>query len=558
MVDVTNYWPDPKGVSSDQTTILAHNYFYNPSPVGSYDGYLATGTATLSQPAGRSIKGAGGIRVTSPDASSGVALTLFEYDNRRDNTVAVYVRASSAMTITASVTVTGYTISTFNTKIGWGEYGWGEPYSYTESASYTFAAGEVKRVRIGSYLSTNPTGAAQHRYHLKGAGTFDIDGVMHVGYQTDGVHPSNYPGGVYDIANVQPYFDGDKTDTAHLTYSWDGTANASRSTQRGNRARYLQGRELAAAGYNNCRTSALPSGETGVAMQAPWEWHTGSSAYPLGYGVDLRSLGLTTGKHYVLSMDAVSLYENYIEGQPGHLYDSIYAGNNAGSTYPHPMRKRLHQPLTVGSTAITEHYLTVYRGWMTGESFFTDFSLFEVAFRAPTWSPNGVAAALPLDLLAHGLVAGSSYRVQFSNTYLDTADKFYRIEYQTAAGGSTWSTLYENVYDAAVQGSYFVGDITVPSAATALRLTANTTSQLSFDFDVFSIPPDSFSGDTPDGGGYTYSWSGTPYQSASVRSEAAAGPTAQVFVSGSSTGIAVSEMRVVVSGGSLVPVTEAG
>lgn len=553
MADVTNLWPDPKAVSSDQTTILAHNYFYNPSPVGSYDGYLATGTATLSQPSGRSIKGAGGIRVTSPDASSGVALTLFEYDNRQDNTVAVYVRASSAMTITASITATGYTPA-FQTKIGWGEFGWGETYTYTETASYTFAAGEVKRVRIGSYLNANPTGAAQHRFHLKGAGEFDIDGVMHVDYVTDGVDPASFPGGYWDIPNVPPYFDGDKTDTAHLMYSWDGTANASRSTQRGNRARYLQSREQAwNIGYNNCRTSALPGGETGVAVQAPWGTQDGSSAYALGYNVDLRSLGLEAGKHYVLSMDVVSLYENFIEGYPGHLYDSVYLNPGTGSTYPHPLRKRLHQPLTVGGTAITDNYLTVYRNWMTGESFFTDFSLFEVPFRAARWTPNGVAANLPLDLLAHGLVPGSSYRVQFEG-YLDAASKFYRIEYQTAAGGSTWTTLYENVYDAAVESSYFGGDITVPAAATALRLTANTTSQLYFDFDVFSTPPAAFSGDTPDGGGYTYSWAGTPYQSASIRSEAT-GPTAQVFVGG--TAKTVSEMRIV-SGGSLVPVTEAG
>jgi hypothetical protein len=558
MADVTNLWPDPKFVSSDETTVLAYNHFENPSPIASLTGWNAAGTATVTLDSGAAIKGAGGVEVVSPDGTSGLTITSIP-ETHYGGTLskfnfAVYVRAHAAMTLTASV-ASDMEISSSMTKIGWGDFGWGEEYTYVEGASHTFEAGEVKRLRLSARTTSSSAGTRNWRIHLLGTGTFDADAAWRGDFVLDGVDPATYPGGYWDIADATLYFDGSTADTAEFTYSWEGTANASRSIKTGHLPKFMDSRAVA-NGHENVRTAILAGGETGFAMQAAWEFNNSNTANFLGDNVDLKTLGLVEGNSYVLSIDVVSTSENYVEGYIGDLYSGMYLTGNGsaetGSNMPAVMRRRLHLPI-IPDAGTSEHYLVCYRGWVTGESYFTDASLFEVEFIAPTWSPNGNAANLPLDLLAHGLEPGKDYIALF-DTHLNSG-QYYRVEYQTGGGGS-WTAIFEDVHDAGYQGDYYRHEFTVPGTATAVRLVANTAAdQLYFDAEFFSVPPEPFSGDTPDGGGYTYSWAGTPYESASIRSDAAAGPTAKVFVGG--TAINITEMRAVV-GGSLIPITEAG
>lgn len=553
MVDVTNLWPDPKFVSSDETTILAYNYFENPSPVSALTGWNVAGTATVTQDSGASIKGAGGVEVASPNGTSGLTISIPE---TRDGSphwcfnFAVYVRAHSAMTITASVT-SDITLH-FNTYLGWGDFGWGEDFSYEAGGAIAFEAGEVKRFRVAARTSLTTAATRNWGIHFLGTGTFDVDAAWLGDYVRDGIDPESYPGGDWNIPDVPLYFDGAMTDTGEFIYSWEGAANASRSIKRGNLPKYFQS-SVPEPGYNNARTAILAGGEPGAALQAAWQWNTSNTGNFLEDNADLKTLGLDVDGKYVLSIDVISTYENYLEGYLGDKYGSMYLSGNGGTEsgclMPEVMRERLHMPIIVGAGTV-EHYLICYRGWVTGESFITDASLFEVEFVAPGWSPE-TSADLPLDLLAHGLEPGKDYIALF-NRGLGSGE-YYRVEYQTGGGGS-WTPIFEDVYDAGFEGDYYQHEFTVPETATALRLAAAAT-QLSFQADFFSVPPAPFSGDTPDGGGYTYSWAGTPYESASIRSEAASGPTAQVFAGGAAK--TVSAMRVV-QGGSLIDVTEAG
>lgn len=556
MVAVTNLWPDPKFVSPGVQRVLAYNYFHNPSPTNmtATNGWGRAGTAVLSIDPASPIKGPGGMKIVSPNTTSGLYLTLQERGSYEGHVVTAYVRARTAMTVTASITA-NYALRP--AVIGWGDYGWGETYSYVQGTSYTFAAGEVKRVRFGiSGTTGSQVGDVGYKFNLLGTGTFDVDAVWHGDFVLDGVDPADYPGGYNTIPNATLYFDGNTPDTAEFTYSWEGAPYNSRSVKSGTVPKYLWPRD----GHSNTRAAILAGGERGAALQSDWEMNTYSVADFLGQGdsIDLKTLGLTAGKKYVLSVDIVSTYENYIEGYIGHLYDSVYLGGSgtpqSGTPLPAILRRRLHLPMIPDAAELTG-YLTSYRNWVTGETFFTDVSLFEVEFAAPTWSPydNGGAAALPLDLFTHGLQPGKSY-VNLFDTPLSSG-QYYRIEYQTAAGGGTWTTLMENVYDVNFRAEYYRNEFTVPADATALRLSA-TAAQIYFDTEFFSKPPDCFNGDTPTGGGYSYAWTGTPYQSASIRTDSSStGPNAQVFVSG--TAKTVTEMRVSV-GGTLINVTELG
>jgi hypothetical protein len=577
MTTLTNLWPNPKFATADGPTVLAYNYFHNPSPVSALTQFTAAGTATIELDATSAIKGAGGVKVTSPDGTSGIQLTLSEYDSKEYASVSVYVRAREAMTITGSATGTTHALHPLgysNTFIGWGEYGWGETYSMVAGASHTFAAGEVKRFRMnarvkrttagGTWNSSSPTNVG-YVFKLAGDGEFDIDAVMHVDSVTDGVDPADYPGGIFDINNMPPYFSGATAATNSWTHDWTGTANASRSRRLGTRAKYALGWKdqyaLGGSDHDNARQLTLAGGETAVAIQSDWEYNS--------YGVldflsptgteDLTGHGLVSGTSYVLSWDIVSLYENYIEGTVGGLWDNFYCSAGvapAGGSYDvpavHPLRKRIHIGFTATGAAV-EAYQTVYRNYVTGESAITSMSLIEVDFVGAEWSPNGTYA--PLDLLAYGLEAGGTYTAVITDGLL-TVGQFYRVEYQTGGGGA-WTTLDEALYDAAYVSQTYELNFTAPANVTALRMSTDTgqAASNSFDAQFFSTPPEYFDGDTTDGGGYTYSWAGTPGDSASIRTPAPSTPNAKVFVAGAA--VTVTAMRVVVNG-TLVNVTEAG
>jgi hypothetical protein len=564
MPDVINLWPDPKFITSDETSILAYNYFHNPSPVDSLAGFTAAGTATLTLDPTVSIRGQGGLTVDSPDASSGVTMALSERDEYRAHNFTVYVRAHEAMTITGSATA-DYTLWPV-TAIGWGDFGWGEAYSYVEGASYTFAAGEVKRFRICTELrrttqgGTWPLGTpAGMRFHLKGTGTFDVDAVWHGDFVDDGI---GEPGGEL-ICDAPLYFDGASTDTVEFSYSWEGPANASRSVKTGQVPKHAKSDYSFEPGYDNARLAVLPGGEKALAFQAAWEMNTYNSLYfgiPGEYGdqnsYDLKQYGLEPGKFYVFSVDLVSTYENYIEGYVEGDWDQFYLTGDTAETgvpFSHPLRRRFHMPIIAGPDPVPVD-ATVYRNWATGETFLTSVSLFEVPFVAPTWSPDGSAANLPLDLLAHGLQAGSSYIATFDVQL--AAGQFYRVEYQDSVGGP-WITAAEALHDPDYVSEYYELAFDLPAGAVAARLSADP-AQVWFDLEVFSQPPAYFDGDTPDGGGFTYSWAGLPGDSMSIQSVAGGGTPpaleAQVFTGG--TAKTVTEIRVAGPGGVLATVTD--
>lgn len=572
MVDVVNLWPDPKLQTTAGTTVLAENFFQNPSPTSALTNFTADGTATVTLDAGSSIKGPGGVKVISPDTSSGLRITAFPgwTPNYEHVGFFVYVRAHAAMTVTASIDADYVLWDPVAGDLGWGDYGWGETFSFVAGASHTFAAGEVKRFRgyarvkrstSGGTWISGTSGEVGYKLHLKGTGTFDVDAV----YQNAGVRESADPlaGGV-GIPTAPLWFDGSTADDATFTYEWTGTPEASTSRKLGLQTKYLRAPHAGVtAGHEPTYTMALTGGEKAGVLQSGWTKAATSYASFTSTGdpaaEDLKPLGLEVGKSYVLSYDFVTLHENYLEGSVSGGWDSFYglAGADGYIGYPmeYPQRQRINLPFTVDSSAL-EAYAQVYRNYETGATALTSVSLFEVAFHMPQWSSPafgqpGYGVAGTLDLLAQGAVAGGSYNAN-TDRRLNAAGQYYRFEYQTGGGGS-WTTLAESVYDAGYVSDSYAWEFTVPADATALRLAHNNNG--TFRLDLYSTPPEFFYGDTPDGGGYTYSWSGTPYDSSSIRSEASTGPTAQVFTGGVAKN--VSEMRVVV-GGSLVPVTQAG
>jgi hypothetical protein len=561
MPTVTNLFPDPKFQTRDGvTTVLAVNNFPNPSPVSSLTGYTPVGTATLTQDSAVSIKGDGGLTVTSPDGASGVK---FEMPAARDviytNSLTVYVRAHAAMTLTGTATA-GYTLWG-PPEIGWGDYGWGETFSYVKGASHTFAAGEVKRLRIGIKMKTSGTGAnwtwgtpAGYVLQLLGTGTFDVDAVWLGDFNESGT------AAVSAIPAAPLYFDGNTPDTGNYLYEWTGTPNASTSRQIGHLAKYLRtgtfGNDM--AGVENAYSLTLPGGETAGALQSPWDLNQYQRAIigPAGGVHNLREFGLTTGNSYVLSYDFVSLYENYIENNVSGGYDNLYSDIEFTGFVDkywaipqvHPQRQRIHIPFTLTADgAIPQATIDVYRNYVTGVTAFTSVSLFEVDVHA-TVDLDGTGSNV--DLLALGCTPGGTYTAHWIFETLGSG-KFYRIEYQTGGGGA-WTSLAYHGYDAGYVSENYESTFTLPAETTAARMASST--GLYPTFDIFTTPPDYFDGDTPDGGGYAYAWSGTPGDSASLRT-ASSGFEGRYYIGG--VGIPITEIRVQ-TGGVLTPAIEIG
>lgn len=577
MVDIVNLWPDPKLQTTDGMTLLGQNEFENPTPTDSLAGFVSEGTATIALDPTSSIRGDGGVKVISPNSSSGIRISaspgvfvLPAYND--DINFTVYIRAREAMTITAVVDADYelWDLTQPYSAVGWGDLGWGEPYSYVPGLSYTFAANEVKRFRVLTRVKRVQsggtwqygTGLVGWKFHFHGTGTFDVDAV-HQGYGVDdGVDPAGFPGGVYTIANAPLFFCGDTPDDDTYSYSWLGLPRASASLKHGHQLKYLHddfgGTE---EGSEPLYAITLPGGEKAGAHQSGWDHSSGSSAdFTDGTlsGKDLKALGLDVGKSYVLSYDFVSMMENYIEGYIGGSWDQIYveAGPNSYLGYPldHPQRTRVNLPFTVTADPILA-YEQVYRNWDTGYHAITSVSIFEVEFVMPQWS--GAEFGSPefgtpgtLDLLAQGVEPGKTYLAN-TDRQLD-AGEYYRFEYQVSGG--SWVTLSESLYDADYKSETYIWEFTVPEDATAFRFSLSKNGYASLD--VFSKPPEFFYGDTPDEEGFIYSWAGAPGESASIMSEAIeASIEARIFISG--IAVEVTDIRIV-SGGILKAVTEIG
>lgn len=553
-----NYFLDPRLEITDAETIIAKNYFHNPSPTSVLTGFSAAGTASIALDPTSAIKGAGGIKVTSSNAGSGIEIRPQEEQVKSDTspTFTVYVRAREAMTITGSV-YADYTMwPPENDCPGWGDFGWGEPYTFVKGWSHTFTAGEVKRFRVmpsikstgsgGTYPGIGDIGWA---LQIFGDGEFDIDGVWFGGGVDDGVDPDDFPGGEWEIPNAPLFFSGATANTDDYTYEWEGLPDASVSIQKARRPKYIR-----SSGWSFDRSMELvylidqPGGETAVAMVSDWDESSSSNVYfttdgPAdGVGEDLKNLGLVEGKHYAISFDLKSVMENYVEGYIGGVWDQLwFEADDAylGIPMDHPLERRLTVPFTVGSGAAA---VSVYcgRNWYTGYHLVDKVSIVEIDFNT-AYSGNEVEE---LDILAAGAVPGGTYTA-IADSAPAAVDGYYRAEALTVSG---WTTLTEMLYDPDYKSDSVELTFTIPADASGARLSWSANWGPSIY--LYSVPIPYFDGDTPDGGGFYYSWSGTPGESASIRSTTPPGPPpeidARVWVGGTEQNVA--EIRVVTGG----------
>lgn len=574
MVDVVNLWPDPDFRTTDRDGLVLFNLFPNPTPTVDLTHWAAVSGGSITRTADAALfpgNSTYGCRVVNGVTLTGANTT----DQGQDWCFTGRIRASEAMTITmsAEMLTAGQTIEIRNS--GWGSFGWGEdPTDYITGLSKTFEADEECVFRI--YCGEDNPGVAgavhQVLLTLSGTGTFDLDGIT----QTIGVDDGFGDDPPYDdIPNAPLFFSGDTPDDENFTYSWYGTANNSASLQYAAVPKYS-----GAAPYDYVWNDDLPIVPDGTFQYtAPGGEHRaglrsaimfGRNEFTLGDGTnpDIRGLGLEPG-NYVVSFDYVQDYTTYFYGyqEPvwgSNCYFQIWDRDPGLGGYPYnriqymplngftPYRKRFYAPFTVGPDSIIEISTDSPQNWMSGDIYFTNVAINQIENIYHTYDGLALEVSGNYDLMALGVEAGKSY--QINAEYYDPV--VGTVEYKVGAG--SWTTLANSYIGVQVEPDYALGDyysFTVPADATEVRLSLSDPAITIGTFDLFDAPPPFFDGDTADGDGYSYSWEGTPYDSPSIRSDAAAGPTAQVWVSGAATDVA--EMRVVVAG-TLVPITEAG
>jgi hypothetical protein len=270
------------------------------------------------------------------------------------------------------------------------------------------------------------------------------------------------------------------------------------------------------------------------------------------YG-DAFSCGMEAGKSYMFSatmttpVDLDPDEEFYIEagGEWGDGYYDYSDGLAAGSV-------RLHTPCHVEARAGSGGLILWADGLNEGRELFMD----KVQLTEVTQWYRGLLPTISgtMDLAAMGLQAGSSYYVRSirSSDVTQPGDTF-----QILAGPD--EDHLTAVHTRAITDEYTWHVVEIPADAVIIRAVGSMTKlslTYAWQIAVFDAPTDYFSGDTTDGGGYAYSWAGTPHDSASIRTEAAAsGLTGQVFIDG--VGVAFSEARIVIDG-DLVNITEIG
>lgn len=268
---------------------------------------------------------------------------------------------------------------------------------------------------------------------------------------------------------------------------------------------------------------------------------------------DAYSCGVEAGKGYMFS----ATFSSPVDLDPTWgfaLYTDVYSGDEYASNYVEGMAAgstRLHVPFHARSDSLSAS-LTAYAYLGPDAEIFVD----KVQISEATEWYRGFLPTVTgtMDLAAMGLQAGNSYylRAVRSATVFQPGDTF-----QILAGPDEGSLTA--VHSHAADADSFWYEVDIPADAVIIRAVGSVTKvSLTWPWQItlFDGPSAYFSGDTTDGGGYTYSWAGTPHDSASVRTEAApAGIIGQVFIDGA--GVGITEARVVVDG-SLVNITEIG
>jgi hypothetical protein len=572
MTAVINFWPDPDLRTTNRTGFVAANLFPNPTPTVDLTHWSAVPGGSITRTADAALfpETSYGCRVVDGVSLAGATTA----DNGLDNTFTGRVRASEAMTITISLAMLDPTQTPETRTVGWGDFGWGETLVYEDGASKTFAADETATFRIYGGEANPGVPSVDHNIvvTLSGTGTFDVDGIVQWIGVDDGA------GDLFDaIPDAPLFFDGDTPDDANFTYSWFGTAHDSASLQTASIPKhawctyaYEYSAELDPGPHAEGAFAVTKGGEHRVALRS--EIMFGRPDLIFSDGTVPENPEYDAGfplppGNYVFSFDYVTDYPVYFYGYPEpewacNAYFYIEDADPAGVGYPWnrlayapingypPYRQRMALPFTATETSIIQPYLTTGQDWVTGDVYITNVAVFEIPeILHRFWDLPSDTGGL-WDLTAMGVEAGKSYH---SNMEMSDANGHPVFEYKVGEGD--WITLVESTLAPTVEpimllGEYF--DFTVPADATEVRLRMTDPAINVATFDLFSSPPEFFSGDTADGWGYSYSWSGTPYDSTSVRTDAPApGPTAQVWVGGTAQN--VGEMRVVVAG-TLVPV----
>lgn len=573
MVDVVNLWPDPDLQTTNRSAYVAANLFPNPTPTVDLTGWAAVSGGSITRTTAAKLfpETSYGCRVVN-----GVTLTgANTVESSQDWTFTGKIRAQTAMTITMSGAMATAGQTFIIRTAGWGSFGWGETLTYQSGVSKTFAAGEECLFRIYCGEDSAIEGPVhQVKLTLSGTGTFDLDGIVQWIGVDDGAGAA-FP----SIPDAPLFFSGDTPDDENFTYSWHGTPYNSTSLQTANIPKYVWssydydfGADLPTL-IPEAAFAVTKAGEKRAAYRSPIMFGRNNmlltdGTIPATDPSGTAGFSVPPG-NYALSFDYVTDYQVYFSGYPepqwgNNAYFYIYDADPALSFpanrqaympivgYP-PYRQRMVMPFTATSTSIIQPALDTAQDWLTGDLYITNVAVFEIPQILHRYDSLPTGTGGIWDLTAMGVEAGKSYH---ANLELSAPNGHPIFEYKIGTGA--WTTLVESTLapttdPVQILAEYF--DFTVPADATAVRLRMQDTTVEVYTFDLFSSPPEFFSGDTPDGGGYSYSWSGTPYDSTSIRSVASAGPTAQVFTGGVAK--TVSEMRVVVSG-SLVPVTEAG
>lgn len=573
MVDVTNYWPDPDFRTTERTGWIMANAFPNPTPTVDLTHWAAVSGGSITRTADAALfpENSYGCRVVN-----GVILTGANTSSpNSDWCFTGRIRASEAMTITMSAEMADPAQTMFIRNSGWGNFGWGEDSTgYATGLSKAFEADEECLFRIYCGESSM-TIVPNHQVLLtiSGTGTFDLDGIVQSVGVDDGVGDE---GPLSDgVPNAPLYFSGDTPDDDNFTYSWYGTPHDSPSLQHANVAKYAgdapydwtYSDEMPIVPDASFQCTA-PDGEHRLGYRSPFMFGRNELVLGDGTNPDIRGLGLEPG-NYVVSFDYVQDYTTYIYGyeEPDwacNAYLQIWDVDPANTTSASqrkqymplngftPYRKRFYAPFPVTETSIIEIWWDIGQNWVAGDVFFTNVAINRIENIHHIKGGLDLEVSGNYDLMALGAEAGKSYHinVEYWEPVIGTVE--------SRVGVGSWTTLADSYIGPQVSPDEALGDyyaFTIPADATEARLRLSDPAIQIDTFDLFDAPPEFFDGDTPDGGGFAYSWTGTPYDSASIRSEAAAGPTAQIFTGG--TAKTVSEMRALV-GGSLIPITEAG
>lgn len=551
MTDVTNLYPNPDLRTTLGTGMVMGNYFPNPSPKVDLTHWSAVsgGSITRTSAAALFPDNAYGCRVVN-----GVNLALKPSPGFGPS-VTVKVRASAAMTITGAVSADW---PAYVESVGWGDFGWGQTKTFVAGASKTFTTGEECLFRI-FFRPTSPYGTGGNYpndgtdWHpvvtLTGTGTFDVDGVV----QWVGVNDGDSVGYVPD---APLYFSGDTPAANGFTYSWYGTANDSPSIQSASIPKYTESTYL----YNFDPIMTIPHGNFAVTVGGE---HRVAWRSAIGFGqTDLKFTGVTytAGKKYVVSFDVIEDSQFYHSGYEEPVFEGAWYptvnDNHLGYTQrvnQHyvsglwPYRKRTMIPFAVTTGMTPWAALESSQDWLTGDIHVTNVAVNEIANIYHNTDLDLTSTGIA-DLTAMGLAAGGDYSLAWES--FDTPTPTCYIEYTT--DGTTWTTITTMGGTAGLTGDQKIdshlASFTVPSGATGTRLRMSAGGWL-YQFDLFDSPPPYFNGSTPAGGGFTYAWAGTPYDSASIRSVASggSGPAAKVFIGG--VAVDATELRIQTSGG---------